>query len=1386
MIFLSKLENTELCRTMCYPNDSRRLNRDIAIIIPTDDKEVFNTVLSRLVHNKGSFRVKGISTVLLPRLKTVKSGNKRFIYRNKDYRDDKTDLQTTGIRSVVFSPVVVKNYNVAVNYVEIIQEMFSPKIKYLANNVMSIWRNIVDVNDLDHEHKYLLFTKEIIKKNITVRSAVKTHYWRIRDVYISFLYNLIFNYEEFTSLLKSQKCGVIFTDYRLTFKIDFNDENFNTQFPTKDDLFKQIFVNLKKMKLGVMIEDDVVDLEETPIVVVNDKNEAVEDSIDSSLTSTMKIVSKMKDLDNKKKDTVNEQLEEISDNLANTIGGTEVKTKLEQATHDSAKKITDIIGKSMRKDIRVPERLNTVEKKQNETINNNLVEMMAKLETIADSLIVPDVINPEKKIFGTFNINKMDEQYEGIAKKDRLEIAESFNHASIPLFLTKYKEEKNMVTKDTLTRTVQMSFESPHTSNERHTFSLNVPELREGKFLHINGSDKVMIRQKMALPIVKLENDVIFTSYYNKIFIRTTTANLSKGVSKIKKYLKYVRKKHNATYLKKYFNFIPAHHKAKYENILGPEALEVSRYISELKINNENWLNLSSGDVIAKINNVDLKCSKHSDLLVNEEMQLEYSILDVFNLLMKYMDREKDLTEVWDKVYRTKASDNISYSTTKIIKTTLPLVIVILKALDENLLELLNILQKDYGLVYEITPFKNDKPVKKIYSDDEGSTIVLKGFSIHIKYNSISNRQLLHPLTTMDLTSFNSLHMVGIVRDNVHSSATILEMEVLQDIFIDPITKQVMDDCGIPTNYAEALIYANSLLQNYDREVSEISLVNERMPANSEIIQGIMYKVIADEFAQYSKKKKRGSRLAQLSVEKDSIIKILSTMPNVEESNKLNSIQHLDKSLTISNKGISGINNDRSYTIKKRKWDKSFYGIMSDVSPYGPKTGVTKHLAVNPNITDIRGYFRSKAPKDVSPDEIMSVSEALGPFSQKHDSSPRTAMRMMQANHLMGTQGAEPALVTYGMDESMVYLDSDFAKRVKHDGEVVAINDRYIKIKYEDDEDDNNYEIVELDSIDRNASKSFFMPNRLTLTNKYKNIKIGTKVKKDSVLAYNENFYSEHGDEIIFKSGPIVNVAIMSTQYVHEDATILSNSLAKKLQARLLKRIAVKINPRNKIDIVNLNFGNISAGDTLIKFSEDTGSDFLSKIYDTDILDEHLMKITKCEYNGNYSDIHIYYKLSEDDKEDMHSSVKNLINNVNKYYKNKYDTVGLSKGLPNYEINRSIDHVTEFSDNRRNKVNGDLIEKGQILIEFFIEVQQDFSIGDKVTIGNSALKGVTSKILPDDMMPIGKDTGRKFDLIVSSNSPLARMTYSMFITGPLTASAKKINDDILQIINDHE
>ena len=1393
MIFLSKIDNMTLCCTTCYPDDVPRLNRNTAIILPTNSEDIMLDVLHKFKSGIGRMKIKNINYMYYPKTYTFKAGIKTVKYLNKHYNPECKVLRSKSSCVITQSTGVIRDYNMIFNYSKIIERLYDPKIIYNKFNVITIWKALINFQGVQHNNRYLVITPEISKIHIRNAAVLKLSSWKVKDLYISLLYHLIFRYDEFLSLMRKEKCNLLFTDYKYSLKVDFNDPDFSEKFPEKSVFLKQLFFNLRRMSMGYHVDEEEADIEslvDNGVPVVEPVTE--DDVDDTTVTKTMEIVDKLS-LDNKTKEEDKSEAENISEEISETVSEQEEEkedkklSRKEQKLKEQVSKITDIVKKDQERNISIPMRLETVEKKQQKILEDNLEEVLAKLEDMAESMITPDVVSRTNK-FGTFKINQMDKQYEEIAKKDRLDIAESLNKNSVPLYLTNYKDVQDNKSKDTYSRKVQMTFESPYNNKEKHTFTMNIPELRDGKFLHINGSDKVIIRQKIALPIIRLEDGVVCTSYYGKLFIRLTNGNLSKSVARVKSFIRLCRKKFTNNYLKKWFSFTPAYYTAKSENVLGPELLELSRFLEYIKIDKDNYIDLGSKtNIVARIDGEDWKASQIEDTLTNVVGGEVISTLGLFDKLIdKLINEDKPIYELWKSKYTGTVSKNVAYSRVERWPGgNIPLLWLVLHAYGENLLPLLDLLSKDYGLTYEIIPKDGTKLNKSKFTTDDSDRFLFSTFALDVKYNNVSNQHLLYPLHNVDLTNFNSLQLTGISDMVTNSSNVVMSMETYEDLFWDPITKKVMDDTGVPTDYAESLVYANNLLNNYDRTVSEISLKNERMPSNSELIQGAMYACLAKEYRDYSIKVKRGSRMASFSVQQDAIMSYLATLPNVEESSKINAIQHVDKLYSVSNKGISGINNSRSYTINKRKWDETFYGIMSDVSPYGPATGIVKHLAVNPNIKDIRGYFVSKGSDEVTMDETMAISEALRPFTQKHDSSNRTAMSMMQSNHLMGTEGSDPALVTYGMDETMAMLDTDFAKRLKDDGEIVLRNDRYVKIRYNNLKNDDGSaleEIIDLDNIERNSAKAFFTPNKMKINSKFGDAKEGTKVRKDDVLAYNSNYYQEVGDEIVFKSGPIVNIALMNTQYAYEDATVMSESLAHKLQTKVLKRIAVKLNPRNQIKEVRTKLGLIYGGDTLIKYSEDSGSSFLNSSYDLSALEETLMKNKKSNYNGALRDIYVYYKLSQKDEEEMDPTIKNFIKVVDNYYRRAFNGAELERNIPEYERNRIISHVTKFTDTRKNTVNGDLVNKGEILIEFFIEVNQNFSSGDKITIGNTALKGVDSKILPDSKRPTGATTGKTYDLILSTYGPLSRMIYSTFMVGPLTAAIEKINENIIEII----
>ena len=1391
MVFLDNLDNGQMVRVPCMPFKSNTLDRDILMIIPTIDEEVMLTVCDQFKHGIGNFKIRKLNAIYSPWKKRFKAGAKQIKWLNKDTGGDSKKFIKRGYTRSTSYNSKIKTWNACIDSTKILKELVN--VKYTKANLWTFWDTLLDSWDLIHKKKYLLFTKDITLVKINNINTVKINDIQPTNLWINFLFMLKYDYDRMVKMLINKGFTLLVTDNRSTFQFDFSKNTME-----KDDTIKFLMKNLRKMYLGLEIdesdedsvleldEDGIIDEQENSITVKKLDENKINKIVEAKEVKSTKIVVDDNDIVNdtidKLENVVNdEKLDSMLIKEKEVSNEIEKKEKTDKALEDT-KRINQIVQDSKPTPVPLDIRGHKLGKRQNTIKERNLVEIMADIEKLSEGIEAKE-LNIDSK-FNRFRVYDYDTQYSNQSKKDRIEIGESMSTNTVPLFMTNYNEKLDEKSNDTYCKNIQYTFESPDSTKEKHTFTIKVPELREGRYLYINGSDKIMIRQKMALPIIHLEDSVVFTTYYNKMFVKLSAGNVTKKSAKIKKFVNYIRKNIPFATLSKNFTFTPVHHKESLNNNISAELLEISRYISKIYIDENNYFDITDikDKKVGKIQGNDIFHNNIDNFYYDNDLDLEFDILFIFDALLNLLNNE--ITIYWkEQIINKKASNNITSPKIKMLGRNIDLIIVILHAYSENLLDLLNHLRDDYELEYVITPF-NDKPNTPKYKDDDGDRFIFDGFTLDIKYNTIANRCLLAPLNNLEFTQYKSLKLTGITEDIIESSNTVMYMDNFKDLFIDPITKEVMEDMGLPTDYRDALIYCNKLLFEYDRTISSISLKNERMPSNSEIIQGVCYKQIADAYADYANKKRRGSKNAVFSVKRDAVLTELVTLPNVEESSKINPVQSVDKTLTISNKGVSGINNDRSYTPPKRKWDKSFYGIMSDVSPYTKASGVSKHLAVNPNITTKRGYFNETEIDDVSIDMIMSVSEVLGPFAQRHDSTPRLAMGMMQFNHLIGTEGSDVSLVTYGADTALSHLDVDFAHSMPDDGEIIEINDRFIKVRFNNlTENDKPLEkIYQINKIERNSAKAFYITNEMEINPEVK-VKVGAKVKKNTILMYNKNVYQYHGGDIVFKSGPIVNVAIANSQSSYEDAVLVTETLASKLKTKTVKRVAVKLNNKNRIMHAIRDLVDVNPGDEIFKYAEDTGSDYINANMDLSLLNESLLKIKESHYKGRIFDIFVYYKLSEQEKKELDPSIKKFIKDINSLYEVKYNTNKLKENINGVDSNREIEHVTEFTGSKRNKINGDSVDRGMILIEYFIEVEQPFTTGDKITVGNTALKGVCSKIVEDDKKPYGFTSKRPVDLILSPISPLARMVYSSFINGVLSEVMVKMNSDLKDIVN---
>ena len=141
---------------------------------------------------------------------------------------------------------------------------------------------------------------------------------------------------------------------------------------------------------------------------------------------------------------------------------------------------------------------------------------------------------------------------------------------------------------------------------------------------------------------------------------------------------------------------------------------------------------------------------------------------------------------------------------------------------------------------------------------------------------------------------------------------------------------------------------------------------------------------------------------------------------------------------------------------------------------------------------------------------------------------------LKQSKHVIPVKNSSPVLMSNGMEEVCRFqLSTDFAVNAKDNGEVVEYDEstQIMIVKYRNGE----CQAVNLGStIVKNGGGGFFLSNQLITP-----LKVGDKFKKDDVLAYHKDFFTnDNFNNCRMNMGTLAKVAIMSTYNTYQDATI--------------------------------------------------------------------------------------------------------------------------------------------------------------------------------------------------------------------------------------------------------
>ena len=888
---------------------------------------------------------------------------------------------------------------------------------------------------------------------------------------------------------------------------------------------------------------------------------------------------------------------------------------------------------------------------------------------------------------------------EKLMPKDITNAFLALNDKSIPMYVRKIEVND---TSDELNYKETYTVYLEDANRQRHTIKVDLPKILENKYLFIGGNKKRIKFQNLLYPVVKTkENIVQINTNYNKMFIervenKSTSANerLFKMITSSDELLKMFPKG----------NAIAANN----ANITTVEYDELSKRFAEFN-NGKMKLIFNQNDAKEFAESKNIKIPKNN-MFIGIDKQEKPIFIDIDTqktkdgktIVMVILD---SLPEEYKKQYESiKAPARLMYVRAKVMKQFIS--VGLLLGFWEGLTSVLAKGKVKYRLENKLptlTPtegFIQFADCFLIYEETVANSLILNGF----KFMDTSKI----PINDMDTKDAYLPYIVKRYGTAIISNALLNTYE----FYIDPITKEVLEDLNLPTDIVSLILYAVSLLSD-SQYVSEIYQGLARI-RSTEIIPAILYEQLAKKYTSY----RQSNGKKKFTVPQDCVIKEIMALKTVEDLSTLNPTLEMEMCHGISSKGFRGANVDEAYTIEKRMYDASMTGIIAPSSSPDGSVGVNKTLSMEPSIKSLRGYVELKDNKldELHDVNLFSAAELSIPMGARYDDPTRLGHALKQSKHVIPVKKSSPVLISNGVEEVARFeLSSDFVVNAEEAGEIVDYDEasKIMIAKYKS----GKCQAINLGgTIVKNGGGGFFLSNKLITT-----LKVGDKFKANDVLAYHKDFFTNSKfNNCRMNMGTLTKVGIMSTYNTYQDATMITEKFSEEASTEMVFVKQVSIGKNSNVEYMVKVGQEIKVGDSLIQFDDSYDDESLNALLAglSGAQQEELMAGSRndvpSKYSGVIEDIKIYSTVETDE---LSPSLRKI---VTKYY-NKIDKK--KKFLEKYdpESKTSIvkcgmlvtDTNKKISPNKFGVIKGVKVEEG-VMIEFYIKHSEPLEIGSKI------------------------------------------------------------------------
>ena len=898
---------------------------------------------------------------------------------------------------------------------------------------------------------------------------------------------------------------------------------------------------------------------------------------------------------------------------------------------------------------------------------------------------------------------------------------------------------------------------------KRHTLRFDMPKIINKRFLRLRGNDKIIPGQLINLPIIKTDEDTVqVVSNYNKIFItrygqvgkiNQSTNALIRALTKLKEnnYKLDVKDGDAVASPSKIDLGNNAKISAKYE--LPAEYVELAKIFNKITTSDGRVYYFNRDELVHKLEEKKVKVESDQGFLVvgitKDNQAITVPENGVSSALINHLG-------IHEYAYTfMKPGTRMTYSQASILNSKIPLIVVM--AYTAGLTGALNAAGVEYNLSE-----KRPTNTKNYFKFNDGFLSFNDNYApdaaLLVNGLSVINTQ------EYSLTDIDTKAMWLDVLDDFGGRNRADGLDSFANLMMDPITIEVCKTYKLPTDYIEVLAYASSLLttNKFNRHTD---ITGNRFRTNERLVH-FLYKSLATSYGMYLREIKNNRKDAKMTMKQSAVIDMALADVTTSDLSKLSPLLELESANTVTFKGLSGMNSDRSYSLDKRTYDKTMINKLSMSTGFSATVGINRQSTINMGIESTKGYIKSGGELDrMSDANTLSITEALTPFGTTRDDPFRTAMTFIQTSkHGMRTTEQDPLLVSNGADQALPYLTSDtFAHKAKWNAVVEEITNDYIIIANKSNPKER--EFIDLrEKVEKNSDGGFFITIKLDT---FKNYKKGDSIKAGDIVAYDKSSYSDTVGigNLAYNIGTLTKIAIMHTDKGFEDSAIISQDLSKKMASEIVLQVDVLMDAKD-IDIQCVEVGKeLHEGEVIMSYraalEDQDATDIINKMVqknagnDSKELMDEIGKIkVKSKVTGKLQDIKVYSTIPTSEMSKSLASFVNKYNGPVDKMKSKLSKLGIDGSQ--YGTSGVLPPVGKLKHC-----------EGKVLVEFYIKYHDKMSVGDKL-VYFSALKGVVKEIFPEGKEPYSEyRPEEKVHSFLPVGSINARMVSSVLTLGSI-------------------